>query len=193
MNETYVTLAGRVVADPQRRTTKLGNVPFATFRLASTSRRYNPSTKEYEDGGTNFVNVTAFRALGLNLANSVKRGDPVIVHGRLRVNTWQREDKSYGTNVEVDAYSVGHDLSFGTTAFTKVSRAQLDQGDRMADEAVQDAMAEPGYLGEEPPPDVRDAAASAPQPTAPDGPDPETDPYEVIEAGRRPERTLVPV
>lgn len=137
MNEIYVTVAGRLVADPESRTTKSGGVPFAAFRLASTVRRVNRETGEFEDAATSFVNVTAFRSLGANLANSLSKGDPVIVYGRMRVNQWMRADDTPATSVEIDAYSVGHDLSYGTTSFTKVSRAQVDRTDRMSDDNVQ--------------------------------------------------------
>lgn len=141
MNEIYVTVSGRLVADPEARNTKTGGVPFAAFRVASTARRVNRSTGEFEDAGTSFVNVTAFRSLGANVANSLRKGDPVVVHGRMRVNQWMRQDDTPATTVEIDAYSVGHDLSYGTTEFTKVTRAQVDRSDRMSDEAVQAAHA----------------------------------------------------
>lgn len=141
MNEIYVTVSGRLVADPESRTTKTGGVPFAAFRLASTVRRVNRETGEFEDAATSFVNVTAFRSLGANLANSLSKGDPVIVYGRMRVNQWMRADNTPATSVEIDAYNVGHDLSYGTTTFSKVTRAQVDRNDRMADENVQEVHA----------------------------------------------------
>jgi single-strand DNA-binding protein len=137
MNETYVTVSGNVVGDPVVRTTR-ANVPFVTFRVASNVRRVDFKTGEYIDAGTNFVNVTAFRGLGVNLSNSLKKGEPVIVYGRMRVNQWVNGEKS-GTTVEIDAYNVGHDLTWGQTKFTKVTKAQLNQTDRMADPEVQDA------------------------------------------------------
>ena len=137
MNETYVTVSGNVVGDPVVRATK-ANVPFVTFRVASNVRRVDFKTGEYTDAGTNFVNVTAFRALGVNLANSLVKGQPVLVHGRMRINQWVNGEKS-GTTVEIDAYRVGHDLTWGQAKFTKVARPQLDQDDRMADPEVQDA------------------------------------------------------
>ena len=140
MNEIYTTVQGRVVAAPESRTTR-GGVPFTAFRLASTVRRPNPQTRTYEDGPTNFFNVTAFRTLGANVGNSLKKGDPVVVYGRLRVNQWMRSDNIPATSVEIDAYSVGHDLTWGTTELVRVSRAQVDQSDRLADEAVQQVHA----------------------------------------------------
>ena len=41
--------------------------------------------------------------------------------------------------MEIDAYNVGHDLTWGQSTFTKVSKPQLNQNDRMADSEVQDA------------------------------------------------------
>ena len=120
MNETYVTVSGNVVGDPVARLTK-ADVPFVTFRVASNVRRVNFKTGEYIDAGTNFVNVTAFRSLGVNLANSLKKGEPVIVYGRMRINQWDNGERS-GTTVEIDAYNVGHDLTWGQSEFTKVAK-----------------------------------------------------------------------
>jgi single-strand DNA-binding protein len=140
MNEMYVTVSGRLVAKPEARITR-GGVPFAALRVASTVRRPNPSTGQYEDAGTSFVNVTAFRSLGANAANCLDRGDPVVVYGRMRVNQWMRHGDIPTTSVEIDAYTIGHDLTYGTTTFTKVTRAQVDQNDRLADPAIQSANA----------------------------------------------------
>src|SRR5664280_3473505 len=103
MNETYVTVSGNVVGDPVVRATR-ANVSFVTFRVASNARRVDSKTGEYIDAGTNFVNVTAFRALGVNVSNSLKKGEPVIVYGRMRINQWVNGERS-GTTVEIDAYN----------------------------------------------------------------------------------------
>jgi len=123
MNETYVTVSGNVVGDPVVRATG-AHVPFVTFRVASNVRRMNFKTGEYADAGTNFVNVTAFRALGVNLANSLKKGEPVLVYGRLRINQWVNGEKS-GTTVEIEggdveawAAEVAHDHGFSEVSHT---------------------------------------------------------------------------
>ncbi|WP_435199396.1 single-stranded DNA-binding protein [Janibacter sp. GS2] len=135
MNEAELTIAGRVVADPEHRTTRSG-MQFTTFRMASTVRR---RTKEgvYVDAATSFYNVAAFRALGMNAHASLHKGDPVLVHGRLTINTWQRADESWGSSAELEAISLGHDLTFGTTAYTKAGRSGVDEG---ADEAAQRSL-----------------------------------------------------
>lgn len=118
MNETTVTMTGNVVGDPIVRTTKRGG-SFVTFRLASTSRRFDAAEGRYVDSGTNFVDVSAFRQLAQNISLSVSKGQPVVVTGRLRVNEWQKDERR-GVSVSIDASAVGHDLSRGCTRFLKV-------------------------------------------------------------------------
>ena len=163
MNETYVTISGNVVAPPDRRVAQNG-APFCAFRVASTVRRRNRDG-EFVDGPTSYYSVTAFRALGLNVGNSLEKGDPVIVHGRQRVNQWQRQDGSYGTSVEIDAYNVGHDLTRGTSSFTRQTKSQMDTGDRLGDPEVQAAHDEL----------ESDGQSGGGRPLG----DPETDPYSV--------------
>jgi single-strand DNA-binding protein len=143
MNESYLTIAGNVTADPVLRQTKNGR-PFATFRVASTARRYDPATRGYVDAGTNFVSVVTFNSLAANVVASVSKGQPVIVHGRLRVNVWATggEESRTNTTVEIDAYHVGHDLSLGQSRFAKAVRAQFDPTGRMAEPEIQAALAE---------------------------------------------------
>jgi len=190
MNETYVTISGNVVGDPVARATK-ANVPFVTFRVASNVRRVDFKTGEYIDAGTNFVNVTAFRSLGVNLANSLKKGEPVLVYGRMRINQWVNGERS-GTTVEIDAYNVGHDLSWGQTKFVKVAKPQLNQNDRMADPEVQDAadqldrdaaMADDDYLeeGDDQPATVGSGHGAG----GIDVSSADTDAYETVGAGSR--------
>jgi len=190
MNETYVTISGNVVGDPVARATK-ANVPFVTFRVASNVRRVDFKTGEYIDAGTNFVNVTAFRSLGVNLANSLKKGEPVLVYGRMRINQWVNGERS-GTTVEIDAYNVGHDLSWGQTQFVKVAKPQLNQNDRMADPEVQDAadqldrdaaMAGAEFLGADDEPSDEGSADSGSGST--DLSSPDTDAYETVGAVSR--------
>ncbi|MBW3086535.1 Single-stranded DNA-binding protein [Austwickia sp. TVS 96-490-7B] len=122
MNETQVTMVGNAVEDPVKRTTRHGDA-YVTVRMASTVRRKDAASGRYVDVGTNFVTVVAFRQLAVNMAESIRKGQPLVVTGRLRVNQWRTEDKS-GTSVEIDATSVGHDLSKGTTQFTRVRPGQ---------------------------------------------------------------------
>jgi single-strand DNA-binding protein len=139
MNESFVTVVGNVVSDPISRPTKVGR-PFASLRIASTTRRWDAEKRAFVDGSTNFLNVVAFNALAANVMTSVKKGHPVVVYGRLRVNQWETEKGEPRTSAEIDAYTIGHDLTRGQVEFTRPRRTQLDANDRLADPAIQDSF-----------------------------------------------------
>lgn len=139
MNETELTVAGRLVADPEHRTTRAG-VQFTTFRLATNPRRRNREGV-FVDGPTSYYNVATYRSLGMNSHTSLHKGDPVVVKGRLTINDFQRADESWGSSADIDAYSVGHDLTFGTTEYLKAGRGG-DPAAQAAGEGGYDRMKE---------------------------------------------------
>ncbi|MEO5651698.1 MAG: single-stranded DNA-binding protein [Marmoricola sp.] len=119
MNESYVTLQGWVGGDVDVRT--VGETQCASFRVGSTPR-YNKNGT-WVDGQTSWFTVNCWRALGKNVTDSIKRGDAVVVHGRVRVDVWEREGQPNSVSWIVDATFVGHDLTKGTTTFEKTVRA----------------------------------------------------------------------
>jgi single-strand DNA-binding protein len=139
MNESFVTVVGNVVSDPISRPTKVGR-PFASLRIASTTRRWDAEKRAFVDGSTNFLNVVAFNALAANVMTSIKKGHPVVVYGRLRVNQWETEKGEPRTSAEIDAFTIGHDLTRGQVEFSRPPRIQLDTNDRLADPAIQDTF-----------------------------------------------------
>lgn len=112
-----ITVRGYVATDPESRNLPDGTVVVA-FRLASTPRWYDAQTASWRDGHTNWFTVQAFRALGLNALASVKKGQPVVVFGKLRVRFWEGEH-GRNTAVDIDAVSIGHDLALGTAGFQR--------------------------------------------------------------------------
>lgn len=115
-----VTLNGLVATTPRHLITSEG-LEITSFRLASTQRRYDAGKNEWVDGDTNWYTITCFRDLAVNAQASLVKGQRVTVAGRLRVRNWQTEEKT-GTNVEVEADTIGHDLRFGSAEFTRRAR-----------------------------------------------------------------------
>lgn len=124
MNDTYITLTGWVGSDVSLREVAGGH-PVANFRVATTSRKFR--NNEWEDGATTWYSIRAWRRLADNVHGSIKRGDPVVVHGRLEADVWTKEDGSTNTQLVITASSVGHDLSRGTAVFTKPERSEATQ------------------------------------------------------------------
>jgi len=118
MNETMVTVVGHVATDPALRVTA-GGARVASFRLASTERRYDRGAGGWRDARTTFFTVTAWRNMAENVCGSVEKGQPVVVHGRLKDGSYDNKEGQHRTVFEIEAFAVGHDLRRGVARFTK--------------------------------------------------------------------------
>ena len=124
MNDITCTVIGNLVSDVSLRFTKNGD-PVASFRIASNSRRFDKATERWVDGESHFFQVSCFRSLATNAVESLYKGMPIIVTGRLR--THEREQPCGVENhvvryVDIDANTIGPDLSRGTAVFTRTKR-----------------------------------------------------------------------
>lgn len=100
---------------------------FADFRLACTPRR-RTRDGEWVDEETTWVTVSAARALADNIRVSLRRGDPVIVVGKLRTQRYRTAEGVERERFVLEASTIGHDLARGQSAFTKPRRQeQADQ------------------------------------------------------------------
>lgn len=111
MPNSTVALVGNLVKDPELRFTN-GNTGVANFTIAvSEGTRDNPRTSFYD--------VTAWRELGEHVAESLSKGQRVVVFGVLQQRTW--DDKQSGgkrSKVEVVAEAVGPDLRWANVVVT---------------------------------------------------------------------------
>jgi len=119
--ETHVSVVGNLTANPVLRQTDDGR-KVASFRLASTTRRWDAARSEYTDGKTSFFAVSCWGHLGSNVAESVRKGERVLVSGRLAVREYTVDEKSTRNSVDIEATAVGHDLTWGTSRFSRVLR-----------------------------------------------------------------------
>jgi len=130
MSDT-VAVRGFVASEPRHLVTE-GGLPITSFRLVTTRRRYNRTSSAWEDGGNNWYTVSAFRRLALSAADSIAKGDPVLVAGRICLREWAGEKQ--GMTVEIEAESIGHDLTWGRSAFTRaVARETTDEASTLPD------------------------------------------------------------
>jgi single-strand DNA-binding protein len=115
--EQTVKVAGLVATTPRHIITSDG-VEITSFRLAASRRRFDEATGVWVDSETNWYTVTCKGRLAINVNVSVNKGDRVFVAGLLKIRDWQTTDNA-GTNVEIEAALIGHDLYFGTSEFTR--------------------------------------------------------------------------
>ena len=122
MNDVEVTVRGNITSDVRQMEFEDGNV-LTSFRLASNVRRWDSNQRENVTVHTTWYTVNCRRGLGANVMQSLQKGHPVVVHGRLKQQKWSKEERN-GETTLIDADSIGHDLTFGTTLYTKVSRVE---------------------------------------------------------------------
>ncbi|MGW4685939.1 single-stranded DNA-binding protein [Streptomyces sp. NPDC004244] len=123
MNDTLVTLIGHVATQIDYKETVNG--PSARFRFAVTPRYFDRRKDAWADGATSFYTVWARRTLAVNLTGSVSVGEPLVVHGRLRVRDDPPDaEGNRWFSAEIDATAIGHDLNRGTAAFRRVVKAE---------------------------------------------------------------------
>ena len=114
-----VTVVGWAATTPREIT---GRVPFTSFRIATTPRYYDNSRGAWTDGHTEWLTVKVFRDVALNVAASVKKGEPVVVHGRLRTEEWESENGPR-SGLVLEASALGHDLTRGRALFVRTVHA----------------------------------------------------------------------
>lgn len=113
--DTKVTVTGWVGTQPKHFVSESGT-DFTSFRLASTKRYYNRASDAWVDGATTWFTVKAWRSMAINVAESLRRSDPVLVHGTLTSETWDSPDGPRTTFV-IEADAVGPDLARGQATF----------------------------------------------------------------------------
>jgi single-strand DNA-binding protein len=120
MYDSTITVRGWLGGDVDLR--RAGDVPVASFRLACTPRKFNRRTENWSDGDTQWFTVTCWRGLGENVAASLRRGDPVVVQGRLELRKYVNSNDVEVESLEIDASAVGHDLARGTSQFSRTPK-----------------------------------------------------------------------
>jgi single-strand DNA-binding protein len=115
-NEAQLSVVGFVASEPIYKKVGAAGIPRLTMRVGWTTRRRDSISGEWVDGNTSFVSVTCWRRLADNLATCLRKGDPVLLRGRLDVRPFTGKDGQRKISVDVDANTLGHDLSRGVVA-----------------------------------------------------------------------------
>lgn len=119
-----ITLIGRIGTEPEIKFGQAGNAVLK-FRVVTNARRQVDG--KWEDVDTSWWSVTAFRQLAENLAESIKKGDTVIVVGKIKQRTYETPQGEKHSIVEVLAESVGPDLRWAVAQVKKAERVGRKQ------------------------------------------------------------------
>jgi single-strand DNA-binding protein len=121
-----VTLVGNITADPELRFTPSG-AAVASFTVVQNRRQLNKTTNEWEDGDPTFLRCSIWRQYAENVAETLTRGQRVMVTGRLIQRSFEKDGEKR-TVYEVQADEVGVCLRYGSATFTKVARTDTNSG-----------------------------------------------------------------
>jgi single-strand DNA-binding protein len=120
--ETTLTVVGNLTADPELRFTPSGSA-VANFTIASTPRIFKDG--EYKDGDTLFMRVAVWKEQAENVAESLTKGNRVVVTGRLKQRSYETKEGEKRTIMEMEADEVAPSLRY---ASAKVERKQKSEG-----------------------------------------------------------------
>ncbi|MEV0236177.1 single-stranded DNA-binding protein [Nonomuraea sp. NPDC050786] len=143
MNDIYITLTGNVAAEPRQYSFEDGS-RVTSLKVFSSHRYFDKKTGQWTDGERVCFTVRCWRALGDNVAASIRAGHPVVVSGKLRIREFGPEgDRRFVP--EIEASAVGHDLRWGTGVFAKPDRSGVtsmskEMRDRLDEETRDWAM-----------------------------------------------------
>ena len=110
--DNQVMIVGNVTRDPELRYTPNG-AALVKFGVA-VSRRVRDESGQWKDADTSFFDVTAWRTLAENVAESITQGSRVVVVGRLRTNSWETPEGERRSKVEIEAEEVAPSLKWAT-------------------------------------------------------------------------------
>lgn len=113
IGETVITIVGNLTADPELRTTGQG-AQVASFTIANTARVYNKQTGQYEDGPALFMRCSAWRDMASHCAQSLAKGMRVIAQGRVQQHSYQAQDGTNRTVMELQVDEIGPSLRYAT-------------------------------------------------------------------------------
>lgn len=120
--ETVITVIGNLTDDPELKFTPSG-AAVANFTVASTPRTFDRQSNDWKDGDALFIRCAAWRQLAENCAESLQKGQRVIVTGALKVRNFERQDGSKGTSVEINVDEIGPSLRYATAKVTRANRS----------------------------------------------------------------------
>lgn len=162
-NEAHFSVVGFVATQPKSGYTKSGTRTLS-MRVGWTPRLFDRSANQWTDQPSSFITVQCYRKIAEHGAICIRKGDPIVLKGTLRVREFEDQNGARRSSVEVLADSIGHDLSRGISGFSKFT-PQVEQTAAEREHALTAAAERSPLPGDVPPPDsisAEDAARDYP-------------------------------
>ncbi|WP_196073138.1 single-stranded DNA-binding protein [Nakamurella alba] len=105
-----MTIVGRVASNPTIGLAANGN-DRSTMRVVSTERRFDEANGEWVDGDEFGVNVVSWRRTATGVIEHLRKGDPIVVIGRISTRRYERENGATDWFTDVKADVVALDVA----------------------------------------------------------------------------------
>jgi single-strand DNA-binding protein len=109
MNWCTVALTGKLASEVSRHETANGRI-VVRFRVIVPDRRIDRLTNRVVDRDPTYVTAVAWGATADAVANTLRRGDQVVLSGNLRVRQWRNSDGDHRSTTEVTVTAIGRNL-----------------------------------------------------------------------------------
>ncbi|GHE94849.1 hypothetical protein GCM10017786_29900 [Amycolatopsis deserti] len=124
IGETMVTLVGTITSDITVKRVGQDRHELAIFWVRSDERRFDRHRQEWVPGRRFSVRVVCRRALAASAAEALRRGDPVVVNGRL--HTGDPDIDGSRAQLELEAFALGPNLAQCSVSLRRGLRAEPD-------------------------------------------------------------------
>lgn len=122
-----IHMVGTLTADPELRFIPSG-AGVASFTVACNKKSKNQQTGQWEDKASCFLRCTVWEQVAENVAESLSKGDRVMVNGEIKQRSYETQQGENRTVFEVDAFEVGPSLKMATAKPNKVGRSSGKDG-----------------------------------------------------------------
>lgn len=126
MADNTITVVGNLTRDPELRFTQTGQAR-AVLGIAVNRRWRNRQTNDWEEQ-VSYFNVICWDELAENISESVRKGNRVIVYGRLEQRDWETRDGEQRKVIEIVADAIGPDMRWATAEVTRIPRGGKSGG-----------------------------------------------------------------
>lgn len=118
--DTAITVVGNLTAEPDLRFVPSG-AQVVNFTVASTPRTFDRQSGEWKDGEALFLRCNLWRQPAENASESLAKGTRVIVVGRLKQRSWEKDGQKH-YSIELDVEEIGPSLRYATATVKKAAR-----------------------------------------------------------------------
>jgi len=119
--ESQITLTGYVGSDVEY--VRGNGWVAARFRLGCTPH-WRKGT-EWVNGTTTWLSIRTSGLTADNVRDSVRKGDPMVVTGRLRTRGWDDSNNVHHEQLVVEAFALGHDMARGVSNYMRPAKASV--------------------------------------------------------------------